>query len=220
MKRITKKIILGMLIGTMVFATTACGDDNTSTEETSETTHTETTIEETTTEETTETATTEEEVASVDLFADTGLPTFELTSEDLHDGVWDSVISDLEGGQNVSPQLSWEPVPDATSYVIYMVDTSAGNWMHWKVNGVTETTLPQGWASEEQYIGPYPPGGTHIYEIYVFALKQPVEKAKGTLNSRTDFFTKYAMELDAVEEGASGNIISYGYLSGTYTREN
>ena len=26
------------------------------------------------------------------------------------------------------------------------------------------------------------------------------------------------LELDAVEEGASGNILSYGYLPGTYTR--
>lgn len=108
---------------------------------------------------------------------------------------------------------------EATSYVIYMVDTSAGNWMHWKVNGVTETNLPQGWSSDEEYIGPYPPGGKHNYEIYVFALKQPVEVARGPLNCRTNLFTKYAMELDAVEEGSSGNIISYGYLPGTYTRE-
>lgn len=157
-------------------------------------------------------------MVSVDLFADSGLSTFELSSEDLHDGVWDPVIASVDDGKNVSPQLSWEPVPEATSYVIYMVDTSAGNWMHWKVNGVTETNIPQGYSSSEEYIGPYPPSGTHSYDVYVFALRQPVEVARGPLNCKTNLFTKYAMELDAVEEGSSGNILSYGYLPGTYTR--
>ena len=214
-----KTIILGTLICTMLFVVTACGEDKQNTE----TTTSEEGATEATTGATTESitaATTEEALGSVDMFADTGLPTFELSSEDLKDGVWEPVISSVDDGQNVSPQLSWEPVPEATNYVIYMVDTSAGNWMHWKVNGVTETNLPQGYSSSKEYIGPYPPGGTHSYDVYVFALKQPVEAAKGSLNCETSLFTKFAMQLDAVTEGSSGNIISYGYLSGTYTRGN
>ncbi len=224
MKKIKSKLFLGTLICAMLFATTACSDDKKATEATTEATTTqEATTTEATTEVTTEAttaATTEEVAVSQDLFADTGLPTFELSSEDLHDGVWDSVISDLEGGQNVSPQLSWEPVPEASCYVIYMVDSSAENWIHWKSNGVTETNLPQGWASEEEYVGPYPPKGTHNYDIYVFALRQPVERAYGLFNCNNMLFKKDAMKCDAVEEGSSGNIISYGYLPGTYTREN
>lgn len=153
-----------------------------------------------------------------DKFQDTGIATFALSSEDLHDGVWDSVISNTENGLNVSPQLSWEPVPEATSYVIYMVDTTVQDWIHWKSNNVTETTLAQGWALQEEYVGPYPPGGTHEYEIYVFALKEPVERAKGAFNSSNLRFKENAMALDSVTEGASGNIISYGRITGTYTK--
>ncbi len=221
MKLFKKTILVGTMCMSLLFALTACGDDKGDADTTAATT-TEATTAAITTEATTEattTATTEEAVVSVDLFADSGLPTFELSSEDLHDGAWDPVIASVDDGKNVSPQLSWEPVPEATCYVIYMVDTSAGNWMHWKVNGVTETNIPQGYSSSEEYIGPYPPGGTHSYDVYVFALRQPVEVARGPLNCRTNLFTKYALELDAVEEGSSGNIVSYGYLPGTYTRE-
>ena len=38
---------------------------------------------------------------------------FTVTSEDIHDGVWDDVISNTNAGSNKSPQLSWEPVEGA-----------------------------------------------------------------------------------------------------------
>lgn len=152
------------------------------------------------------------------MFKDTGYPKFEVTSEDLHNGVWDSIITNTENGSNVSPQLNWEPVPEATNYVIYMVDTTVEDWIHWKSNNVTETNLPQGWAPEGEYIGPYPPGGTHTYEIYVFALKEPVERAKGAYNNGNMKFVKNCLDLDAVTEGASGNILAYGHIVGTYTK--
>lgn len=151
------------------------------------------------------------------IFADSGLRTFEVTSEDLHDGVWDSIITNTDNGSNVSPQLSWEAVPEAGCYVIYMVDTSAGNWIHWKSNNVTETSLPQGWAPEGEYIGPYPPSGTHDYKIYVVAIKEPVERAKGAFNSTNEKFKSNVMSMDATTEGASGNILAYGEIVGTYT---
>lgn len=154
----------------------------------------------------------------LDMFKDTGYPKFEVISEDLHDGVWDSVITNTENGSNVSPQLSWEPIPEATNYVIYMVDTTVEDWIHWKSNNVTETNLPQGWAPEGEYIGPYPPGGTHTYEIYVFALKEPVERAKGAYNNGNMKFVKNCLDLDAVTEGATGNILAYGHTVGTYTK--
>jgi len=148
---------------------------------------------------------------------DQGYATFELTSDDLHDGVWDSVITNTENGKNVSPQIKWEAVPDAECYVVYMTDAMAGDWMHWISGNVTETELPQGWAPEGEYVGPYPPGGTHTYEIYVIALKQAPEKVGGTLDSNNIRFMRDVLELDVLADGSTGNIVAYGHLAGTYT---
>lgn len=142
----------------------------------------------------------------------TVLSTFELGSEDLHDGVWDSDITKTQNGSNRSPQLSWTPVEGAVSYVIYMIDTSASNWMHWK-SVTTETTLPKGWASKKEYIGPYPPGGTHDYEVYVLALRETVDEVKG----RFDSWNVSMDECFAALDKDGGNIISYGHIKGTYT---
>lgn len=228
MRTLKKTIILGGMICAFSFVATGCGNNQNDKVTDAQVETTETTTEEAT-EGTTETITEEvtegttetiiEEVTSVDLFKDSGLSTFELSSEDLQEGEWNPVISNLDDGLNVSPQLSWEIVPEANSYVVYMVDSSAGYWLHWKSKNVTETNLPRGWASEEEYIGPYPPSGTHSYDIYVFALKQPVERVKGTFNYSNAIFYDNAMELDTADDGTTGNIISYGYLPGTYTRE-
>ena len=160
------------------------------------------------------------EVAGNDILAKTGMPQFEIVSEDLQDGVWNQVITETLNGSNVSPKLSWEPVEGAECYVIYMTDTSAGNFIHWKSANVTETELPQGWASETDYIGPYPPpGATHDYDIYVVALKKPVERAKGAFNTSNPNFEGNLMALDTDADGTTGNMIAYGYLTGTYTAE-
>ncbi|MBP7187138.1 MAG: hypothetical protein KBA55_10325 [Ruminococcus sp.] len=59
---------------------------------------------------------------------------FELASDDLHDGVWDSDITNTFNGSDRSPQLSWKPVDGASDYVIYMIDTGAGNRVHLKLD--------------------------------------------------------------------------------------
>ena len=143
---------------------------------------------------------------------------FDVSSENLRDGVWDDVISNTDKGENKSPQISWEPVEGAESYVVFMVDTSTQYWMHWKSEGVTETMLPLGWASEAEYVGPYPPAGsTHIYEIYVIAIRNPVERVKGGLNSANIKFPEFITALDTDAEEHSGNIISCGHIAGTYS---
>lgn len=175
---------------------------------------------ETTVEEETTTEAAEPEVLHNEIFRDSDIPTFELTSEDLHDGVWDTVISNTMAGSNISPQLTWEPVPDAACYVIYMVDSSAGDWLHWKKNDVTETTLVQGWEQTSDYLGPCPPPGTtHDYEVYVIAIKEPVERAKGALKSSNPNLYANIWALDTPAEGVTGNILSYGHLVGTFTAE-
>lgn len=161
------------------------------------------------------------EIAQSALFADTDIPVFALSSEDLQDGVWDVSIGKKVDGKTPSPQLSWEPVPEAGCYVIYMVDTNVMDFMHWMSNNVTETTLPKGWADATAYVGPYPPPQeTHTYDVYVIALRQPVEDLKSILNTANVFFAKNVMYLDAPAEGVTDNILAYGYLSGTYTSGN
>ena len=147
-----------------------------------------------------------------------GRVTFELGSSNLKDGVWDNVISNTSAGENKSPELKWEPVDGAQLYVIYMVDPDGGNWLHWKSDGVTETDLPMGWASDKEYVGPYPPTGTtHTYDVYVIALKKPVERLRGLFNGGNFKFHEFIKGVDTDADGNSGNIISYGYLSGTFT---
>ncbi len=220
MKMCKKVVVIWMVCSVLMLALIGCGKK----EEQREAVEAEIQVEESTVAESLEECVEEEPAQEtpvaedMDMFKDTGFSTFELTSEDLHDGVWDSVITNTENGSNVSPQLSWDAVPDAACYVIYMVDTTVEDWIHWKSNNVTETNLPQGWAPEGEYIGPYPPGGTHDYEIYVFALKEPVERAKGAYNNSNMKFKKNCLDLDAVTEGTSGNILAYGHTTGTYTK--
>ncbi len=146
-----------------------------------------------------------------------GYPMFTLYSEDLKDGIWPDICSYLAPGKNSSPALSWEPVEGASVYVVYMVDTDAGNWLHWKQNGITETSLAQGFGDSD-YIGPYPPSGaTHNYEIYVIALKKQLAKAKGALNSKNTKLPTFMQALDTDDDGNTGNIISYGRISGQFT---
>ena len=147
-----------------------------------------------------------------------GLPTFKVTSKDLTDGVWDDIISNTDIGGNRSPQLSWEPVEGASEYAIYMFDTNTNGYLHWKSGGITETNLAQGWAPPLEYNGPHIGHGyTHNFDIYVIALKSPVERLKGTVNGQNKKLGEFITELDTDKDGNKGNIISYGRISGLYT---
>ena len=151
-----------------------------------------------------------------------GYEKFELTSTDLENGVWADIISG-DRGNDSSPELSWEPVEGASEYVIYMVDMNTPDMivcgvLHWKAGGITVTELPEGWAPSSDYIGPNPGRGvTHIYEIYVVAIKGPVERLKGSVRSVSPNLKNFLLELDTDSEGNTGNILAYGKISGTYT---
>lgn len=152
------------------------------------------------------------------------LPAFAVTSESLHDGVWDPVISNTDRGENKSPQLSWEPVEGAGGYGIVMVDESARYWMHWKTANVTETNIPLGYASPEDYVGPYPPAGqTHTYTVYVVAVKVPRDGMSGMLDAPGDEpdhdLTRSLSSLDTDGSGRTGNALAMGKISGTFTSE-
>ena len=147
-----------------------------------------------------------------------GYETFKVTSTSLSDGVWNDIISNTDIGENRSPQLSWEPVEGAKVYAIYMFDTNTNGYLHWRSGGITETSLPEGWASPLDYNGPHIGHGyTHNFDIYVIALKAPVERLKGTVNGQNKKLGEFIKELDTDTEGNTGNIISYGKISGLYT---
>ena len=147
---------------------------------------------------------------------------FELTSTDLENGVWADIISNARGNDS-SPELSWEPVEGAAEYIVYMVDMNSPDVivcgvLHWKACGITVTELPEGWAPSSDYVGPNPgAGATHIYEVYVVALKEPVEKLKGGVRAPNPKFKEFIQGLDTDSEGNTGNILAYGKISGIFT---
>lgn len=143
---------------------------------------------------------------------------FKVTSPNLNSGKWDDKIGERAEAKGVSPALSWEPVEGASCYAIYMVDLDTHYFLHWVQGDITETSLAEGSAAPGKYIGPYPePGSTHRYNIYVIALKNPVERVKGGSNSINPKFPEFIKALDTDASGNTGNIISVGRVCGTYT---
>ena len=163
-----------------------------------------------------ETAVNEEEPASGD---------FKVESSDLKDGVWDDAIANTERGENLSPQLSWDAVAGAKVYVVYMIDPDGNNWLHMKAVSY-DTDLDRGEVRNELkteyiepgYIGPYPPGGTHTYDVYIFALKEEKNRYPGILDRPCDGIEPIAEKLDVMENGDIGNVLGMAYISGTYTK--
>jgi Raf kinase inhibitor-like YbhB/YbcL family protein len=89
-------------------------------------------------------------------------------------------------GRNISPQFSWEDVPDGTkSFALSVTDPDflRGTWMHWLVYGISKdvrkinrASLPDGAMEvindfgKKSYGGPCPPYGTHRYFFTLYAL--------------------------------------------------
>ena len=141
---------------------------------------------------------------------------FEVQSSNLTDGVWDTKITNTVYGENISPELSWEPVENAACYQVYMIDVA---WLH--MDAVTaECGLTEGQIDgndDNQYVGPYPPDGTHTYDVYVVALKNKPGDVKSYFNAAGNDIGEILYQLNTDEAGNEGNIISCGLISGTYT---
>ena len=206
------KIVAAVLCASMLAGSAGCSADNTQSTVVSETQI------ETTAEVTEETAAPEAKAVDSGVDYLEGFTKFELTSTDLENGVWADAISNTNKGTNASPELKWEAVDGAAEYVIYMVDMNTNGFIHWKSIGITDTEIPSGWAPSSDYIGPWPaPGDTHIYDVYVVALKEPVERLKGGLNGSNPKFEEFITGLDTDSEGNTGNILAYGKISGSFT---
>ncbi len=148
--------------------------------------------------------------------------TLTVTSESLIDGVWSDDIAGTDGAKNETPQLKYDGVPGAKFYAIYMLDESANNWLHWREYEVKTTILRQGYENENcDYAGPNPPKGSgeHKYVVYVFALRdRPDSGYLGNFYEAGMGAEKY-YEIDLDIAGKKrGNVISYGYLEGTYSQ--
>ena len=147
------------------------------------------------------------------------LPRFEVASPNVTDGKWDAKITNTKYGENISPELSWEEVEGATNYVVIMLD---GSWLHMDVY-TTETHLSEGAFGKgergAQYVGPYPPSGTHTYSIFVFALKGEMSKEDFFFDAGNNSTDKIFKGLDEDKDGNTGNVIAYGRLDGNYTHQ-
>jgi phosphatidylethanolamine-binding protein (PEBP) family uncharacterized protein len=110
--------------------------------------------------------------------------TMKISSENLSDGVWDTEITNTAKGRNISPELTWSAVPGAEEYAIYMIDPDGGNWIHWIASGITGTHVDAGEQMDNsQYVGPYPPSGTHHYIVTVYALRSRPDNLPGRFDS-------------------------------------
>ncbi|MDD5569587.1 MAG: YbhB/YbcL family Raf kinase inhibitor-like protein [Bacteroidales bacterium] len=130
-------------------------------------------------------------------------------------------------GENISPQLSWDSVPEKTkTFAIICDDPDAPMraWVHWvifnipanmkelkegmKKNSILENGIKQGTTDfgETGYGGPCPPSDTHRYYFKIYALDCE-------LNLKVDA-TKEQL-LKAME----GHILAEGELIGKYRRK-
>jgi len=150
---------------------------------------------------------------------------FTVTSEDFADGAElpDWATADALGGQcvgdNMSPQLAWSAVPDnTTDLAITMVDTDAGDFVHWMIANVpgSISSIDRGGADavsgvggksslssayDGTYFGPCPPEPDHHYVFTVYALDAPLEVEPG--------FT-----LSDLRHALEGHVVAKGSLTG------
>ena len=163
------------------------------------------------------------------------IPTFKVSSTSITGTeMWIDTISNTSVGNNDTPQLSWAPVDGAEEYLIYMFDETSNMFVHWKAIDVHQTSLPQGWGADVQtseYIGPYPPSGTHRYVIYIFAMKErPFDENTlaaganrmiyfpGSVGKPLEVdFDKFISQIDRISaDEPTGNILAYGKIEGSY----
>ena len=149
------------------------------------------------------------------------VPEINVTSQTLDDGIWDTKISKTLNGQNVNPELTWDPVEGASQYVVIMID---GGWLHMDYittnTSMTEGEIDSSFRSNrgKQYVGPYPPPGTtHTYTVFVFALKKEMSADNWNFDKGGNYLDKIFEGLNTDKDGNAGNVLAYGRLDGNFT---
>ncbi len=129
-------------------------------------------------------------------------------------------------GPDISPPLTWGPVPDATQSLALIAedpDAPSGTFAHWVIYNIPPNTrrlpedvpnrrsLPSGalqgtnGAGSIGYTGPCPPGGTHRYFFEVYALDTELDLGAGATR-------------EEVVGAMEGHVLAEGRLLGTYQR--
>jgi hypothetical protein len=127
-------------------------------------------------------------------------------------------------GEDISPSLAWEGVPEGTESFALIVDdpdAPVGTWVHWVLFDIPgdRRELPEGVPAQAEvpemgrhgenswgrtdYGGPCPPSGTHTYVFKLYALDTTLELETGT---------KKEALLDAME----GHLLARTELRGEY----
>jgi hypothetical protein len=128
-------------------------------------------------------------------------------------------------GENISPDLTWKKVPDATkgfALVCRDPDAPGGTFYHWVLFNIPEQvrTLPEGLGREPGlpfggiqgtnsfrrvgYDGPKPPNGTHRYYFDLYALDVMLELDPTATAGR-------------LQEAMKGHVLAQASLMGKYT---
>ena len=129
-------------------------------------------------------------------------------------------------GEDVSPPLAWSGVPEAAQSLALICDdpdAPVGTWDHWVLFNISASasSLPEALPAEPTlesgavngsnswgrlgYGGPCPPGGTHRYFFYLYALDTQLSLESGATKPQL---------LQAME----GHILTEGQLMGRYQR--
>ena len=128
-------------------------------------------------------------------------------------------------GPDVSPDLSWQGVPEETKSLALICDDPDApmNWVHWVLFNIPplETHLPAEIPADAVlsnkarhgnnnfgnlgYGGPCPPSGTHRYYFKLYALDTELALDSGATRAQ-------------VEESMQGHILDEGQLMGRYSR--
>ena len=128
-------------------------------------------------------------------------------------------------GQDISPDLEWDPVNNAKSYAIIVEDPDApyGTFIHWVIYNIKDTKLQKNIPKVEKvssmiqgvndfgrvgYGGPCPPRThpPHRYYFNVFALD-------------TELPEKSGVTADELKRMMEGHIIDKGVIMGKYKRK-
>lgn len=123
-------------------------------------------------------------------------------------------------GENISPPLEWDDVPEDTkSFVLIVDDPDApmGTWVHWVVFHIPGASreLPENASVTRQgttsfgnsaYGGPCPPSGVHRYYFKLYALDTDLDLPSSITKDRV---------LDAME----GHVLAEAELMGRYERK-
>jgi len=122
-------------------------------------------------------------------------------------------------GEDISPDLAVEDVPEGTASLVLMVDdpdAPVGTWLHWLVfdipviSKIEEGSVPGKPGRNDfrrlDYGGPCPPSGTHRYFFRLYALDRMLNLKEGI--SRKD-----------LEKAMEGHVLAKAELIGRYKKQ-